>query len=194
MLCNKCGNNNPEDSSFCIKCGTSIGTTENQETRDEKQVSGNTPKWAQERLKQILKPNETVMLEVKGRVEVTIPNGLGALIWWISYIMINLLGIIYGLIVRKTAWMVLTNDRLIILTEEGVNFPFWVIKFSRKTRDYIIYKEKLASINAIKDKNLWFITSKGFFIESIGSLGIIFNGMKETEFQKAKQYLFEIKE
>jgi uncharacterized membrane protein YvbJ len=69
MLCNKYGHTNPEDSSFCIKCETSIRTTQNQETRDEEQTSENTPKWAQERLKQILKPNETIMLEVKGRLE-----------------------------------------------------------------------------------------------------------------------------
>jgi hypothetical protein len=43
--------------------------------------------------------------------------------------------------------MVLTNDRLIILTEEGVNFPFLVIKFSRKTRDYIIYIKKFINQN-----------------------------------------------
>jgi uncharacterized membrane protein YvbJ len=99
MLCNKCGDNNPEDSSFCIKCDTSIKTTQNQKTRDEEQTSENTPKWAQERLKQILKPNKTVK-KLKEGLKL---QYLGSLIWWISYIMINLLGITYGLIIRKTA-------------------------------------------------------------------------------------------
>ena len=106
-------------------------------------MSEKTPNWAKERLQQILSTDEKILLEVKGRVEMKPPSGLGAMIFWIRYLLVNVVGVIYSLVIRKTAWMVLTDRRLIIMTNEGVNFPFWVIPFSRNNTDYIELISKL---------------------------------------------------
>lgn len=150
-----------------------------------------TPIWAEKRLQQIMSSDEKIILEVKGRVEVKPPTGIGALFFWMKYILVNILGIFYGLFIRKTAWMVLTDKRLIILTNEGVGFPFWIIPFSKNNTDYIMFKSKLASINAIDNRIFWFISSKGFLIESTGSLSLIFNGLKKNDFELTKFAMIE---
>ncbi|MCZ8238632.1 MAG: hypothetical protein O9346_07845 [Leptospiraceae bacterium] len=91
------------------------------------------------------------------------------------------------MMVRETAWMGVTNKRIIIVTNDGVNFPFWVLPFSRTQKDYILRKEKLASINSFEDRVFWVINSKGFMIESTGSLSIIFNGVNRESFESFKK-------
>jgi hypothetical protein len=145
------------------------------------------PEWAKKRIEPYLEEGENLESCAKGRVEINPPTGLGAMLFWIKYIVTNYFGIFISMMVRETAWMGVTNKRIIIVTNDGVNFPFWVLPFSRTQKDYILRKEKLASINSFEDRVFWVINSKGFMIESTGSLSIIFNGVNRESFESFKK-------
>lgn len=147
------------------------------------------PIWAEDRVEKLLESGENVLFETKGRVELKPTTGIGALLFWISYILTNILGFIYGLIIRKTAWIVFTNKKVIIVTNDGANWPFWVIPIGRSNMDYMIAKDSIASINCADSFTLWGIRSRGFSIESKGSLSIIFNGVSRNEMDSAKKII-----
>jgi len=143
------------------------------------------PVWAEKRLQSFLQKDEQILFEAKGRVELNPPSGFGAVFYWLGYFLINILGFLYSLIVRKTSWLVITNKKIIILSCDGLNFPFWVIPFSRDDIDYTILKQNLSSICFSDNFIFWIIRSKGIKIESSGSLSIIFNGMSKEDFTNA---------
>ena len=148
-----------------------------------------TPVWAEKRLQKMLDTDERILFEAKGRVELRPATGLGAFIFWIKYLLVNILGILYMLIVRKTAWLVITDRRFIILTNDGTNWPLWVVPFSRSNIDYAINRENIASVHASDNFILWFIRARGLRIESTGSLSIVFNGLSVESLQQAKAFL-----
>jgi len=147
-----------------------------------------TPVWAEKRLQKLLDKDERILFELKGRVELLPATGIGALFFWMRYLLVNLLGILYMLIVRKTAWLVITDKRFIILTNDGSNWPLWIIPFSRSNIDYTIERRNIASINLSDNFVLWFIRARGLRIESIGSLSIVFNGITADDLQRAKAF------
>ncbi len=156
-------------------------------------MAKNTPVWAEKRLQKILSNDEQVMFEIKGRVDIVPATGIGALLFWIKYILINIGGIFYlTLFIRKTAWLVLTNKRIIILTNDSVNFPLWVIPFAYNNKDYILFKQNISSLNAIQNKILWFINGRGFQIETSGGLNIMFNGVNKEDYSEAQKKVFEL--
>lgn len=148
-----------------------------------------TPSWAQERLNPILEEEEEILFEAKGRVEFKSASGLSALVFWLGYIVVNIIGFIATLKVKKTAWLTVTNKRCIIVTNDGWNWPLWVVPFSRKNVDYSILKENIASVNCSDGFVFWFIRSRGINIESNGGFSIIFNGMSKEDIDKAKSLL-----
>ncbi|MFZ7131338.1 MAG: hypothetical protein ACOWWR_03165 [Eubacteriales bacterium] len=148
-----------------------------------------TPIWAEKRLQKLLETDEKIFLELKGRVEQHPSTGIGALFFWISYFFTNIVGFVVTLLVRKTAWLVVTDKRFIILTNDGSNWPFWVVPFSRSNIDYTIERKNIASVHVSDNFAFWFIRARGLRIESIGSLDIVFNGMSVEGIEKAKSFL-----
>jgi hypothetical protein len=152
-------------------------------------IKRETPNWVQERLNPILEDEEEILFEAKGRVEFKSASGLSALIFWLKYIIVNIFGFLVTLKVKRTAWLAVTNKRCIIVTNDGFNWPLWVIPFSRKNVDYSILKENIASVNCSDGFAFWFIRSRGINLESTGGFSIIFNGMSKKDIDKAKSFL-----
>lgn len=144
------------------------------------------PKWAEERLNQILNPSEQIIFEAKGRVESKPPSGIAAIFYWMSYIFVNYFSIIVTARYIFGGYVVMTDKRIIVLVNSNWKFPFWVIDLSYKHQDYFIVNEKVGSVSLFESKVMWVISSKGLLIESIGSLSMIFNGLSKDKYQEVK--------
>jgi hypothetical protein len=147
------------------------------------------PSWAEDRLKSILEQDENIIFEAKGRVEFKPSSGIKALFFWIKYIFVNVICLVLTLKVNKTGWLVITNKRFIVLTNEGHNWPFWVVPYSRSNVDYSLTKKNIASVGVNNKFTFWFIKSKGVRLETNGGFTLNFNGMSKTKVEKAKEYL-----
>lgn len=150
------------------------------------------PVWAQERLDSVLMLDEKVSLIIKGRIEVRSANFLSTIFYWIEMIIKNTVLFLFTMKFLKTAYLVLTENRIIILSEEGTNFPLWKIPYTRANTDYVIFKRNIVSINAVKNQILWFFFSNGFIIvESSGHYNRIinFNGVKKEVFNGNKKQM-----
>lgn len=150
------------------------------------------PPWAQERLDSVLKPDEKIALVLQGRIEVRSANFLSTIFFWIGMIVKNTILFVFTMKFLKTAYLVLTDNRIIILSEEGTNFPLWKIPYTRSNTDYVIPKRNIVSINAVKNLLLWVLSSNGFIIvESSGFYNriIYFNGIKKDAFNSSKKQM-----
>lgn len=145
------------------------------------------PKWAEERLSQILNPSEKILFEAKGRVESKPPSGIAAIFYWISYIFVNYISICVTARYIFGGYLVMTDKRIIVLVNSNWKFPFWVIDMSYKHQDYFILNEKVGSVSLFESKIMWVLSSKGMLIESIGSLSMIFNGMSKDKYEEVKE-------
>lgn len=151
------------------------------------------PAWADEKLRKILSKEEGVVYEAKGRVELRPASGIGALLFWAKYILFNILGILITIFIRKTAWMVITDRRIIILTNDKINFPLWIIPFARNNTDYILFRTNIASLNSTENKTFWFIRGKGVQVETSGGLVIYFAGINSKDFGNLQDIIFNLK-
>ena len=162
---------------------------QNLEVKEESKKITQAPSWAEDRLKSILEKDEKIIFEAKGRVEFKPSSGIRALLFWIKYIFLNIICLIFTLKVNKTGWLVITNKRFIILTNEGFNWPFWVIPYSRSNVDYSLTKKNIASVGVNNNFTFWFIKSRGVSLETNGGFSLTFNGMSKDKVDKAKEYL-----
>lgn len=151
------------------------------------------PAWAGEKLQKIMVEGERVVYEAKGRVEIRPATGFGALMFWGRYILFNILGILITIFIRKTAWLVITDRRIIILTNDKINFPFWIIPFARNNTDYILFRGNIASLNSTENKTFWFIRGKGIQLETSGGLVIYFAGINSGDFGNLQNIIFNLK-
>jgi hypothetical protein len=125
------------------------------------------PKWAEERLSQILETTESILFETKGRVETKPPSGIGAIFYWISYIFVNYISIFVTARYIFGGYLVMTDK-------------------SYKHQDYFILNDKVGSVSLFESKVMWVVSSKGLLIESVGSLSMIFNGVSKEKYQEVK--------
>lgn len=144
------------------------------------------PKWAEERLSQILETTESILFETKGRVETKPPSGIGAIFYWISYIFVNYISIFVTARYIFGGYLVMTDKRIIVLVNSNWKFPLWVIDMSYKHQDYFILNDKVGSVSLFESKVMWVVSSKGLLIESVGSLSMIFNGVSKEKYQEVK--------
>lgn len=151
------------------------------------------PKWTDTRINRILNDDENIIFEASGRVESKPPSGIGAIFYWMSYIFINYIALFFTARYVNTAYLIVTDKRIIIMSNTNWKFPFWIVDLSYKHHDYIIYRDKISSFNSFESKILWVLSSKGFLIESIGSLSMIINGVKKEQYELAHELIKEYK-
>lgn len=139
-------------------------------------------KWVDNRLLPILNPNETILFESGGRIEHKPPSGIGAIFFWVSYILKNYIAMIVSARYINNAHLIITDKRVIILGNINWKFPLWSIDMSYEHQNYVIKKEQLSSMSIFESRAFWVISSKGLLLESTGSLSMIFNGIKKEDY------------
>jgi len=143
------------------------------------------PKWTEPRIENLIGFNEEIIFEASGRIEKKPPSGIGAIFYWISYIFVNYASLFVTARFINTAYIVITNERAIIMSNTNWKFPFWSFDLSYNHHNYIINNDKISSFNTFESKILWVISAKGFLIESDGSMSMIFNGVKKEQYENA---------
>ena len=142
------------------------------------------PQEVIDKLDTILHDNESVEFVSKGRVEFKKTSILGSFLFWIKYIFLNYIFIVISCLYRQKAYLIATSNRIVILTDEGVNFPLWVIPFSRENEIYIYPFTNISSVMGRVSQTWWVFFAKGFEIESTGSRLITFNGVTNQDYKE----------
>ncbi len=142
-------------------------------------------KWVEERLQGILDPNENILFESIGRIESKPPSGIRAMFYWMSYIFVNYLAIFVTARYVNAAYIILTNSRLIILSNKNWKFPLWSLNMSSEHHNYSINNNNISSFSLFESRAFWFITSRGILIESTGSLSMIINGINKEKYNES---------
>ena len=147
-------------------------------------MENNLPAWLEDRIAFILKSSEKIVFTVKGRVELAGTSVLNSLFFWIKYITLNYIASFFSMFYRDTAYLIVTDLRLIVVTKQHANFPFWVIPFSKSDETYVIPYTNLASVMGRNSSILWIIPARGYEIESTGSRTFVFNGVSKNLYSK----------
>jgi len=140
--------------------------------------------WANERLEMILDDGEEIIFQAKGRIETRPATLFGSLFFWIAYFAINYFSFLYTLRARITAQLVLTDRRLIMLTNNAILWPLWKFEFSQAAADHMIPKAQVASISPAIKTSFWFIKAVGVTVETSGGRQVTFNGLNKDDFKE----------
>lgn len=145
--------------------------------------------WAEPYVRPLLKPDESVELAEVGRLEPVPPSGLLAVLYWISYIATNYAAVLVTAFFRNRAAIVVTQNRLLVVSERTWKFPLWVITCSQRSSVDVMHLEEVASISLVQSRFLWVFHANGIVIESVSGSSRIINGLRKGGLEAARDYL-----
>lgn len=147
------------------------------------------PQWATEHAASALRAGETVRFVGAGRLDTVPPSGIMAMFYWSMYILTNYLAILYSAFFRNRAVVLITDQRVIIISERSWNFPLWVIPFSRRSLIESIALADLTSISTVRAMFLWGFRANGLQFECESGTTRIINGLTTQIMDEARAFL-----
>ncbi len=147
------------------------------------------PAWAGEHVQRVLRTGETMRYVGSGRLDAVPPSGILAMIYWISYIFTNYIAICFTAFFRNRAVIVITDQRVIIVSERSWKFPFWVITYSQRLITETIAVADITSLSTVSAKFLWILSANGLQLECESGSTRIINGLNAAALEEARAYV-----
>lgn len=147
------------------------------------------PAWATEHVQRVLRIGETPLFIGSGRIDTVPPSGILAVIYWITYIFTNYIAICFTAFFRNRAVIVVTDQRVIIVSERSWKFPFWVITYSQRLITETIAVADITSMSTVSATFLWILSANGLQLECESGSTRIINGLNVAALEEARAYV-----
>ncbi len=147
------------------------------------------PNWAVDHVQRVLRVGEVTRFIGSGRLDAVPPSGILAMIYWVTYIITNYVAIFVTAFFRNRAVIVITDQRVIIVSERSWKFPFWVIPYSQRLITETIAVADITSLSTVSAKFLWILSANGIQLECESGTSRIINGLKAATLDEAKAYV-----
>ncbi len=147
------------------------------------------PTWATQHVQGVVRAGEEVRFVGSGRLDLVPPSGILAMIYWVTYIVTNYVAILVSAFFRNRAVIVITDQRIIIISERSWKFPFWVIPYSQRLITETMSAADITSLSTVSAKFLWILSANGIQLECESGSTRIINGLSASALEEAKSYV-----
>lgn len=147
------------------------------------------PNWAVDHVQRVLRVGEVTRFIGSGRLDAVPPSGILAMIYWVTYIVTNYVAIFVTAFFRNRAVIVITDQRVIIVSERSWKFPLWVIPYSQRLITETIAVADITSLSTVSARFLWILSANGIQLECESGTSRIINGLNAATLDEAKAYV-----
>ncbi|HLP29458.1 MAG TPA: hypothetical protein VK147_12515 [Candidatus Didemnitutus sp.] len=147
------------------------------------------PNWAVDHVQRVLRVGEVTRFIGSRRLDAVPPSGILAMIYWVTYIVTNYVAIFVTAFFRNRAVIVITDQRVIIVSERSWKYPLWVIPYSQRLITETIAVADITSLSTVSARFLWILSANGIQLECESGTSRIINGLNAATLDEAKAYV-----